>query len=91
MRRKLIVKAYEKFKDEPGFTRVATPEEIRAKDGNLSIPLYVAPQVIVDASPGEAGTTSLPATLGGWLESSARVRMSLSVLLANGPRPGKTR
>jgi type I restriction enzyme M protein len=34
-----IVNAYEKFKDEPGFTRVATLEEIRAKDGNLSIPL----------------------------------------------------
>jgi type I restriction enzyme M protein len=38
-----IVNAYEKFKDEPGFTRVVTLEEIRAKDGNLSIPLYVAP------------------------------------------------
>jgi len=30
---------YEKFKDEPGLARVATLEEIRAKDGNLSIPL----------------------------------------------------
>ena len=39
-----IVSAYSEFKDEPGFTRVATLEEIRAKDGNLSIPLYVAPQ-----------------------------------------------
>ena len=37
-----IVKAYERFKDEPGFARVATLEEIRAKEGNLSIPLYVA-------------------------------------------------
>ena len=37
-----IVRAYEKFKDEPGFTRVVTLEEIRAKDGNLSIPLYIA-------------------------------------------------
>ena len=36
-----IVAAYETFKDEPGFTRVATLEEIRHKDGNLSIPLYV--------------------------------------------------
>ena len=32
-----IVKTYEKFKDEPRFTRVATMEEVRAKDGNLSI------------------------------------------------------
>lgn len=38
-----IVKTYEKFKDEPGFTHFATLEEIRAKDGNLNIPLYLAP------------------------------------------------
>lgn len=34
-----IVQAYEQFKDVAGFTRVATLEEIRAKDGNLNIPL----------------------------------------------------
>jgi type I restriction-modification system DNA methylase subunit len=38
------VKAYIAFKDEPGFACVATLDDIRAKDGNLSIPLYVAPQ-----------------------------------------------
>src|SRR5688572_23655941 len=38
-----IVTAYEKFKDETGFTRVVTLGEIRASDGNLSIPLYVRP------------------------------------------------
>jgi type I restriction enzyme M protein len=32
-----IVRAYEKFKNEPGFTRVATLEEIRAQSGNLSL------------------------------------------------------
>src|SRR5439155_19478133 len=37
-----IVKAYQQFRNEPGFTHVATLEEIRAKDSNLSIPLYVA-------------------------------------------------
>jgi type I restriction-modification system DNA methylase subunit len=36
-----IVNAYKRFKDEPGFARVATLEEIRAKDGSLSIPFYV--------------------------------------------------
>ena len=36
-----IVAAYRDFRDEPGFTRVATLEEIRARNGNLSIPLYV--------------------------------------------------
>jgi type I restriction-modification system DNA methylase subunit len=44
--RTLWGKAYEQFKDEAGFTRVATQEEIRAKDGNLSIPLYVAPPTL---------------------------------------------
>lgn len=41
---KRIVQAYEAFTDEPGFTRVVGLEEIRAKDGNLSIPLYVRPE-----------------------------------------------
>ena len=36
-----VVRAYQDFKDEPGFTRVVRIEEIRAKDGNLNIPLYV--------------------------------------------------
>src|SRR5260221_3902010 len=36
-----IVKAYKQFKDESGFARVATLEEIRANDGKLSIPLYI--------------------------------------------------
>ena len=45
-----IVAAYRAFKDEPGFTRVATLAEIRAKEANLSIPLYVAP-----AAPANSG------------------------------------
>ena len=36
-----IVKAYQAFADEPGFAKVATTEEVLAKDGNLSIPRYV--------------------------------------------------
>jgi type I restriction enzyme M protein len=36
-----IVRAYQDFKDEPGFTRVVTVDDIRAKDWTLSIPLYV--------------------------------------------------
>ena len=76
-----IVKAYEQFKDEPGFTRVATLEEIRAKDANLSIPLYVAP-VAAMAEAGEQMTVpGLAAALGGWLESSLEVRTALAALL----------
>src|SRR6266404_3963294 len=38
-----IVQAYQIFKDERGLARVAALEEIRAKDGSLSIPLHVGP------------------------------------------------
>jgi len=74
-----IVQAYEQFKDEPGFTRVATLEEIRAKDGNLSIPLYVAPAAndVSDANSAAASQPGLSAALDGWLESSSAVRQSL--------------
>jgi type I restriction enzyme M protein len=77
-----IVQAYETFKDEPGLARVATLEEIRAKDGNLSIPLYVSPAANggSDASPA-ADTASLPTALTGWLKSSAQVRAALGGLI----------
>ncbi|MCP5558050.1 MAG: N-6 DNA methylase [Verrucomicrobiaceae bacterium] len=35
-----LVRASQDFQDEPSFTRVVPMEEIRAKEGNLSIPLY---------------------------------------------------
>jgi type I restriction enzyme M protein len=78
-----IVQAYEQFKDEPGFTRVATLEEIRAKDGNLSIPLYVAPAAngASDANSAAASQPGLSAALDGWLESAAKTRKSLQSLL----------
>ena len=40
-----ILKAYQAFADEPGFAKVATIEEVLAKEGNLSIPRYVRPVV----------------------------------------------
>ena len=80
-----ILKAYQRFKDEPGFTRVATIEELRAKDGNLSIPLYVAPTANIGASanPTAATETSLTGSLNDWMESSRKVRESLHRLLSN--------
>jgi hypothetical protein len=57
--------------------------EIRAKEGNLSIPLYVGgeTQAQTDAAT-ESATTALPDALNGWIESSASVRQSLQTLLA---------
>ena len=77
-----VVRAYQKFKDEPGFTRVVPIEEIRTKEGNLSIPLYVGgeTQGQTDAA-AESATTALPNALSSWLENSRKVRDSLQTLL----------
>jgi type I restriction enzyme M protein len=77
-----IVQAYEQFKDEPGFTRVATLEEVRAKDGNLSIPLYVAPAANdgSGANVTAADKPDLIMVLNGWLENSSTLRQALKRL-----------
>jgi len=76
-----IVGAYRAFSDESGFAHVATLQEIRGNDGNLSIPLYVAqPAGMVCEEPGRYGGASLPDALSAWLESSAEIRRSLDAL-----------
>ena len=79
-----VVKAYAQFKDEPGFTRVATLEEIRAKGGNLSIPLYISTVASETKANGEPAQSSLPDALNGWLQSSGQVRAALGALLQKG-------
>ena len=81
-----IVQAYEQFTDEPGFTRVATLEEIRAKDGSLNIPLYVAapsPSKSLATQENQADycTDSLPQALDAWSASRKAVAESLSAIL----------
>ncbi len=60
-------------------------EEIRAKEGNFSIPLYVGgeTQAQTDAAAETATTTVLPVAPAGWLHSSAEVRRSMRLLLAS--------
>jgi len=48
-----ILRAYRAFTDEPGFARVASIEEVLAKDANLSIPRYVRPFSAEAESKGE--------------------------------------
>jgi len=81
-----IVEAYKQFADDPGFARVVTLDEIRAKDSNLSIPLYVAPAgngstVEVKADSGFADSC------GEWLKSAATVAESVASLLPKGGLP----
>jgi len=84
-----IVQAHEQFKDDPGLARVATLEGICAKDGNLSIPLYVAPVGIVDPSPGGENAASLETALGTWLESSKKLKAVMNELLVRNAGAGK--
>ena len=79
---KRIVRAYQKFKDEPGFTSVVPIETIRAKEGNLSIPLYVGSEATaVREGADEYRSDGLPESLSNWLESSRKLRDSLHNLL----------
>ena len=59
-----VVRAYQDYKDEPGFTCVVPIEGIRAKEGNLSIPLSVGgeTQAQTDAAT-ETATIALPVAL----------------------------
>ena len=57
-------------------------EEIRAKEGNLSIPLYVGGETQAQSDAAtELAITALPEALASWLESSADVRKSLQTIL----------
>jgi len=81
-----IVKAYEKFRDDPGFARVAALEEIRARDANLSIPLYVSPPA-ADPAVEVGSNGSLAATLDQWLASRGSVAESLKAILPDAKWP----
>jgi len=76
-----VVRAYQDFKDEPGFTCVVPIEGIRAKEGNLSIPLYVGgeTQAQTDAAT-ETATIALPVALTEWFQRSRQVRKFLAAL-----------
>ena len=66
------------FKGERGFTRIIPIEEIRAKEGNLSIPLNVGESRRKRIAFTESATTALPVALTEWLQSSQQVRKFLA-------------
>ena len=85
-----IVSVYRAFSEDAGFMRVATLDEIRAKDGNLSIPLYV-PALTRDRELNEQGepyvVDALPKTLNDWLDSRRRVAEALQAIMPDQPLP----
>jgi len=75
-----VVAAYRNFEDAAGFTRVATLEEVRLKNANLSIPLYVEANGASKAI-AAGGQSDLEKALDDWLKSAQTVRSSLAALM----------
>lgn len=74
-----IVSAYRAFKDEDGFTKVASNDQIREQGCNLSIPLYVRG---ASGATGENGdSVSLKQAIAEWQVSSHELRASMDSLL----------
>jgi type I restriction enzyme M protein len=77
------VRAYQDFKDEPGFTRVVPIEEIRAKEESPSIPLHADGETQEPtATTTEANATALLVALSAWLGSPVIVRSSIALLIS---------
>jgi type I restriction enzyme M protein len=76
-----IVRAYDEFKDEPGFATVASVVDIRAKNNNLSIPLYISSAPKVEQQRARYDANGLEMALSEWLESSAKMHKTLDALL----------
>lgn len=80
-----IAEAYHTFQDIPGFAKVAPLDEIRANDGNLSIPLYVRGNGVsrngLHEPQGEYATDDLRAAVEAWERSSQQLQASVAELL----------
>ena len=74
-----VVAAYRAFADVDGFAKVATLDQIRAQQSNMSIPLYVRPTV---NRQGKDDTVSLDETIAAWEQSSQGLRTAMDDLFA---------
>lgn len=75
-----ILRAYQAFQDQPGFTRVATVDDIAALDHTLAIPRYVSPAAANDAGNGDAGPGFAEA-LTAWRRAAAQTDAAFAELL----------
>ena len=71
-----IVNAYQEFDDLEGFAKVVDAKDIKANDGNLSIPLYI----VINGNQNEE-QKDLGAVIREWEKSSQALRSSLSNLM----------
>ena len=77
-----IVGAYHDFAEVQGFAHVATLDEIRAHDANLSIPLYVRPATVVRDEAAEYTVNPLREVIAEWQASSGALRAAMDELFA---------
>lgn len=75
-----IADAYHNFEDIKGFAFVASLEDIRANDGNLSIPLYVRGRAISEEQ-GQYAANGLQEAVRAWEESSEKLNETINGLL----------
>ena len=75
-----VANAYHDFKDIEGFAHVATLDEIRANDGNLSIPLYVRGKSVGEAK-GVYAADGLKEAVSTWEQSSTELQKKIDSLL----------
>ncbi len=76
-----VANMYHAFKDVEGFAKVASLADIRANDGNLSIPLYVRGKAVGDEK-GEYAADGLKEAVNAWEESSNVLETSIQKTLA---------
>jgi type I restriction enzyme M protein len=75
-----VADAYHAFKDVDGFAKVASLADIRANDGNLSIPLYVRGKAVGDEK-GEYAADGLKEAVKVWKDSSNQLSKTVDDLL----------
>jgi type I restriction enzyme M protein len=82
-----VVRAYQEFKDEPGFTRVVNADDIRAKEWSLNISLFVVNgehrRTGMRSSGGSLEEAFLP-----WLASAKTTRESLATITGGAATDG---
>ncbi|MGA2538904.1 MAG: class I SAM-dependent DNA methyltransferase, partial [Terracidiphilus sp.] len=84
-----VVQVYEKFKDERGFARVVTLEEIRKQGGSLNIPLYIGAPEPVSLTNGATNENTIGESLAAWLTSASELRYEVTESLGEKPVPPK--
>jgi len=75
-----VADAYHDFKDIEGFAKVASLEEIRTNNGNLSIPLYVRGKAMSEEK-AEYAVDKLKEAVTGWKESSEELNKAVKNLV----------